>query len=224
MVQLGGAKEELNSTETQFLSSEYQRFGVHSHDDGIVHWHPTTSAATGNSATFGDFLDVYGVTLTNDELIFPPDQLTDPQGLTHQAEYIEGETKCGDEDGKLVLAKWDNFTDTGSPTIYTASFDDVVIREDAAVFVVAFIPESQDPEDIEMPPWAPELPELGAADGGTQPQDGNVDGDGNFVPNPITPSSDTTGTDSSVPAGSTPDTAVPGSSTPADEAPATTLG
>ena len=130
---------------------------MHSHDDGVVHWHPTTSAATGHNATLGVFLDVYDVTLTDDELKFPDDQL-------NGAEYIEGETKCGDEDGKLAVAVWNNFTDTGDPTIYTSDFDKIRIDRNSMVIVVAYLPESEDPRDIEMPPWAAELPALGALD------------------------------------------------------------
>lgn len=223
--QVTGAAEEQSADGSQLLNVEYQRLGVHSHDDGIIHWHAFTSAATGSSAEFGDFLDVYGIELTNDELTFPPAQLGG-------GKYVEGETKCGDEDGKLVVAKWDNFTDTGAPTIYTAAFDDIKISEDAAVYVVAFIPESEDPEDIVMPPWAPQLPELGAADGGTQPEGGSVDSEGNFIPNPVPAGTEApTGTDpagSTVPAasspGSAPASSVPGSTTPADEATTTTLG
>jgi hypothetical protein len=157
---LQGAKEERDANQ-QLVSVEYLRTGVHSHDDGVIHWHAFTSAATGANATLGTFLDVYGVDLSNDELHFPDDQ----QG---GASFVEGETMCGDEDGKLVVAVWDNFTDTGDPTIYTAAFNDIRIDQDSMVIVVAYIPENVDArEAVTMPPWAAELPALGAVDGGT---------------------------------------------------------
>lgn len=157
--QLQGAKEERDASD-QLVSTEYLRTGVHSHDDGVIHWHAFTSAATGRNATLGTFLDVYGVDLTDDALRFPDDQLGG-------ADYVEGETKCGEEDGKLVVAVWDNFTDTGDPTIYTAAFDSIRIDQDAMVIVVAYVPDDADArEAVSMPPWAPELPALGALDGG----------------------------------------------------------
>jgi hypothetical protein len=173
---LTGNKEETDAS-GQLVSSQYLRTGVHSHDDGIIHWHPTTSAATGHNATLGVFLDVYDVTLTDDELKFPEDQLGG-------AEYIEGETKCDDEDGKLAVAVWNNFTDTGDPTIYTSDFDDIRIDRNSMVIVVAFIPESADPRDIEMPPWAAELPSLGALD--QAPSDVASDGSTPLPPEPTT--------------------------------------
>ena len=104
---LQGAKEERDAND-QLVSVEYLRTGVHSHDDGVIHWHAFTSASTGANATLGTFLGVYDVDLRNDELHFPDDQLDG-------ASFVEGETTCGDEDGKLVVAVWDNFTDTGDP-------------------------------------------------------------------------------------------------------------
>lgn len=206
MQQVTGAKEEAGS-DGRPLSTEFLRLGVHSHDDGIVHWHPTTSAATGRSARLGDFLDVYGIEVSDDELTFPPDQLGGK-------EYVEGETKCGDEDGELVVAKWDNFTDTGAGQIYFSGFDDIRIDEDAAVYVVGFIPESEDPEDIVMPPWAPDLPELGQADQQTQPEDVVEDDEGNLVPAPVG-TGDAPDATGDVVGSTTPDSSPTGSTTPA---------
>jgi len=182
---LTGNKDETDAS-GQLLSSRYLRTGVHSHDDGVVHWHPTTSAATGHNATLGVFLDVYEVTLTDEELKFPDDQL-------NGAEYIEGETKCGEEDGKLAVAVWNNFTDTGDPTIYTSDFDKIRIDRNSMVIVVAYLPESEDPRDIEMPPWAAELPALGALDQAPT----------NVAPDGSTPLAPEATTDGSAPAATT---------------------
>ena len=54
--------------------NQYQRTGIHSHDDGLIHWHPFSSAAVGSNATLGVFLDTYGVELTNSKLTFPESQ------------------------------------------------------------------------------------------------------------------------------------------------------
>ncbi len=42
-------------------SPEY--IGVHSHDDGMIHWHPFSSRAVGENAQLKVFLDSYGVKL-----------------------------------------------------------------------------------------------------------------------------------------------------------------
>jgi hypothetical protein len=207
---LTGNKEETDAA-GQLVSSEYLRTGVHSHDDGVVHWHPTTSAATGHNATLGVFLDVYQVGLSDTELSFPDDQLGG-------AEYVEGETKCGDEDGRLAVAVWNNFTDTGEPTVYTADFDSIRVDRNSMVMVVAYLPESEDPRDIEMPPWAADLPALGALDQAPT----NVAPDGST---PLAPSA-TTATDSSTPgAGSAPaGSEAPGATPEATAAPPTSAG
>ncbi|MDQ3468166.1 MAG: hypothetical protein M3487_00090, partial [Actinomycetota bacterium] len=65
-------------------------------------------------------------------------------------------------------------TDEGSGTVYTANFNDIRVDSNSMVLVIAFIPDSEDPRDIQMPPWAAQLPELGAAD--TPPADIGPDG------------------------------------------------
>ena len=57
---LQGNKEEQDSA-GQLLSEGFRRTGIHSHDDGVIHWHPYSSEATGRNAKLGVFLDVYGV-------------------------------------------------------------------------------------------------------------------------------------------------------------------
>jgi hypothetical protein len=206
MQQVTGAKEERDANQ-QLLSTEYLATGVHSHDDGVIHWHAFGSRSSGRNAKLGVFLDVYGIELDDDSLIFPPDQLGG-------AEYIEGETKCGDEDGTLAVVVWNNFSDTDNGRIYTAGFDDIRVDRDGMVFVIAFIPDSQDPRDIEMPPWAPDLPSLGAVDQANTGQEDFLPG--SSVPGASAPADSTPGTGSSV-------TEAPGTTAPA-EAPPTTTG
>ncbi len=200
---LSGAKEETDAT-GRLISTKYLRTGVHSHDDGVIHWHATTSAATGHNADLGVFLDVYDVSLSNDALRFPDDQLGGK-------EYVEGETKCivdgKEQDGTLAVAVWDNFTDTGDPTVYTSDFKNIRIDQNSMVIVIAFIPESLDPRDIEMPPWAADLPALGAIDSGALPADIGPDGSTPLAPVGTTPdgsSPDGTATEATT-AGSAPD-------------------
>jgi hypothetical protein len=133
---------------------EFQRTGIHSHDDGVIHWHPFGAAAVGKRAKLGVFLDVYGVELDNDALRFPDDQLGGE-------EYVEGETECDNEDAELQVVVWDSYTDTDDGTTYIANFDNIRVSKNSMVFAIAFVPRDT---DIPMPPWAADLVALGAAD------------------------------------------------------------
>ena len=141
------------------------RTGIHSHDDGVVHWHPFTSASVGKRAKLSIFLDVYGVELTNDKLTFPADQRAQLPYQTDTGVFEEGETQCDidgeKKDGELKVIVWNNFSDTDDGTTYVADFDNIRVADDAMVFSIAFVPAGT---DVGMPPWAANLPELGGAD------------------------------------------------------------
>jgi hypothetical protein len=179
--QLAGNLEEANTPG----SLRFARTGVHSHDDGVIHWHPFTSSAVGKRAKLGLFLEMYGVELTNDSLKFPADQLGGK-------EYIEGETKCGDKDAELQVVVWDSFTDTDDGTTYIANFDNIPISNNGMVFSIAFVPRDT---DIPMPPWAADLVALGAADTNqTQPQGTLAPGDTSVTDGTVTDGTVTNGT------------------------------
>jgi hypothetical protein len=147
---------------------EFQRTGIHSHDDGVIHWHPFGAAAVGKRAKLGVFLDVYGVELDNDALRFPDDQLGGE-------EYVEDETKCDNDSAELQVVVWDSYTDTDDGTTYIANFDNIRITKNSMVMVIAFVPRDT---DIPMPPWAADLVALGAADEGqVRPTDSTFPGD-----------------------------------------------
>ncbi|CAN5646109.1 hypothetical protein BH18ACT3_BH18ACT3_16380 [soil metagenome] len=193
--QLTGAKEE-EDTAGQLVSDEFLATGVHSHDDGVIHWHAFTSRATGRNADLGVFLDVYGVDLSDSELRFPDDQLS---GAT----YKEDDTKCGDQDGSLRVQAWDSYQNTGEGITYTANFNDIRMTKNSMVYTIAF---AADDVVLPMPPEAQNLPALGAADSG-----GTED-----------PAAATTG--SSAPASTAPGSTAPVSTAPASSAPPGTTG
>ena len=151
--QLAGNLEDVNSA-GQLINTSFQQTGIHSHDDGVIHWHPFGAAAVGKRAKLGLFLDNYGVELDNEALRFPDDQLGGE-------EYVEGETKCVDEDAELQVVVWDSYTDTDDGTTYIANFDNIRVSKNSMVFAIAFVPRDT---DIPMPPWAADLVALGAAD------------------------------------------------------------
>jgi hypothetical protein len=201
--------------------------GVHSHDDGVIHWHPYSSRSTGTNAKLGLFLDNYGVELTKDKLQFPPDQ----QG---GATYEVGETKCtvdGEEkDAVIKVVVYDPYNDVNSGQTYVTDFDDIPIKNGTSIAIV-FAPKDTNPG---LPPTADQLPELGAVDGGdplppgvTTPEGGvtvapspegsTVPGDSTVPGETTVPSDSTVAGDSTVPADST---AAPASTT-ASSAPTT---
>lgn len=191
---LDGALEEQLTT-GGFVNQDYQRTGIHSHDDGIMHWHPFTSAAVGQRAKLGLFLENYGVELTNTELTFPEEQVTSASFPTWSDDGVfeEGETTCTvdgvEQDGELKVVVWNNFTDTDDGTTYIADFENIKLNQDQMVVSIAFVPKDT---SVGMPPWAANLPELSQIDMGQQlrPEDLVTD---DSLPDDlsVTPSSDT---------------------------------
>jgi hypothetical protein len=151
--------QEVRNAQGQLTSTNYLQTGVHSHDDGVIHWHPFTSRAVGRRAVVGVFLDVYEVEFTNDRLRFPDSQVVGPWGAG--PEFIPGETQCDGQDAELSMVVWGSFEDTGSGIRYIANFENVRIQNDGMVFAFVFAPRN---EPVPMPPWAPNLPALGAVD------------------------------------------------------------
>ena len=153
--QLNGNLEERDSR-GQFTNIPFKQSGVHSHEDGVIHWHPYTSRAVGKNATLGVFLDSYEVEVTNDAIKFPPQNI-----LGGQAEWIEGETQCDGKDAEVSVRVWDSFSDTDAGQRYIANVDKIHIDHDGMVFGIYF---TNDDAPQTMPPWASELPTLGALD------------------------------------------------------------
>jgi hypothetical protein len=184
-IQVAGDAEERDAN-GGFLNTDFARTGIHSHNDGIIHWHPNSRAAVGRNATFDVFLDVYDVEVNADGMQWPDSQQAQLSAVFgdkyEDGEFVTTETTCtvdGEEvPGAIQVVAWDNFTDTDDGTTYIAAFNSIRVDQDAMVFVVAFVP---DDTNIEMPPWAPDLPTLGAADGGQELPDGELFG-GTTVP------------------------------------------
>ncbi|MBV1893225.1 MAG: hypothetical protein KUG57_04200 [Ilumatobacteraceae bacterium] len=161
--QLQGNAEERDSS--GFTNKEFERTGVHSHEDGLIHWHAYSTAAVGRRAILGVFLDVYGVDLTNNKLVFPSEQRAFLPYENETGVFEGGETTCvidgKEEKGEIKVVVWENYTDTDSGTTYIADYNNIRLDSDAKVVAIAFVP---DDTDVSMPPWAPDLPELGQID------------------------------------------------------------
>jgi hypothetical protein len=194
---LAGTLEEQDAT-GNLVSKNFQRTGVHSHGDGVMHWHPYSGAATGTNARLKVFLKNYDISLSNDKLQLPASQ----GGQV----FEEGKTTCTingeNKTASLKLWVWDNYSTIGTadPAVYTTNMGDVRIDNDGMVFVIAFVPDDVDPV---APDYASRLPELGAKDGSgpvtpdTTSTGDSVAPDGSVVVGDTTPgagSADITGT------------------------------
>ena len=142
------------------VSQRFQRTGVHSHDDGVMHWHPSTGAATGTNAKLKVFLDNYEIKLSNDKVTLPASQ----GGQVFEEEKTTCKVDGTDKKASLKLWVWDNYSTIGTadPAVYTTNMGAVRLTADGMVFVLAFVPDDVDPV---APEYAARLPELGAADG-----------------------------------------------------------
>jgi hypothetical protein len=127
------------------------RVGIHTHGDGVIHIHPSSAAGAGENATLGTFLEGAGVTLTDTELTMG------------DKSWTEGDQKCGDEDGELVVAQWKDVQSSDEkPALIRRDFDSIRFREDGEGYTIAFVPEGT--TDIPKPASAAQLQALGAAD------------------------------------------------------------
>jgi hypothetical protein len=127
------------------------RVGIHTHGDGVIHIHPSSAAGAGENATLGTFLEGAGVTLTDSELTMG------------DKSWKEGDQKCGDEDGELVVAQWEDVQSSDEkPALIRRDFDSIRFREDGEGYTIAFVPEGT--TDIPKPASAAQLQALGAAD------------------------------------------------------------
>ncbi len=168
-VQLAGDGEEVNAN-GQPLNTAYASTGIHSHNDGLIHWHPFSSASVGRRADLGVFLNVYDVDLSDDVLQFPEEQRAQlPAAFQEDGRFEDGETTCPGPDGEdgetgqLQVVRWDNITDTGSGTTFIAGFDGIGLNQDAMAVVVAFVPDGT---DIVKPPWNDDFAENVSNDAG----------------------------------------------------------
>jgi hypothetical protein len=172
---LQGAAEETEidpATGQEVLTNrDFRDTGIHSHSDGVIHWHANSLRAAGNRAKLGVFLDVYDVEVDDDSLTIPPSQ---GGGAT----YSESETKCGDLDAQLRMRVWDNYSDQGVFQDYITDFREIRMK-DGMVIVLAMVPKDA---DIPFPAYACGLREIGASDGGDLVTTTTVGGATSLVP------------------------------------------
>jgi hypothetical protein len=129
------------------------RFGIHTHDDGLIHIHPRSSAATGERASLQVFFDEVGLEVTPDELSVPG-----------RDTLRSGEDDCDGEPGVVQVKVWDGPGDTEGRLLE----DDIASHrpDDGSIITFAFLPEGA---DIPQPSLAANLQDPTAAERGEVP-------------------------------------------------------
>jgi hypothetical protein len=128
--------------------------GIHTHEDGVIHIHPFSSAVTGNDANFGEFADFVGIELSDDGFTLPDGR-----------EFKDGQ-KCGDQEGRVVLARWPADAPDADPELIEDDFGDVRFLQDRGVITLAFLPEDA---DVPRPPSVAQLDQLSDVGPGAGP-------------------------------------------------------
>ncbi|MEO7398283.1 MAG: Hsp70 family protein, partial [Ilumatobacteraceae bacterium] len=158
---LVGDLESSDALNSEFVRKKYASTGVHSHYDGVIHWHATSGDATGDRARLEVYLDNYGVIVSETTLTMSDEQ----GGLV----FVEDESSCvidGEpQEARLTLWMWDELTlASGAPTATrTTDIDDARLSNDGMIFTLAFVPNGTQPQ---APPWSDKVPEFGAVDAG----------------------------------------------------------
>ena len=142
-----GTKEETSvdsQGNTVCLNDKFRILGIHSHGDGIIHYHPYSTKSSGNRAKLGVFLDVYDIKLTDTELVMPADQGGD--------KWSTDDFKCDGKDTQLDRQGLGSLQRHGRRYHdVVTDFNNIRITNDGMVFVVAFVPKGA---DIPQPDWA----------------------------------------------------------------------
>lgn len=116
--------------------------GIHTHDDGLIHIHPTSANAAGENATFGVFAEEVGIDLGDGEF-------TLADGTT----YANGDD-CDGTEGEVRLVKWAAGDFEGQPELITSDFAGARFLGDGEAWVLVFAPAD---EEIPLPPNLVEL-------------------------------------------------------------------
>jgi len=168
--------------------------GIHSHQDGIIHIHPFSSAAAGEKATIGKFYETVGMQVSDGKLVTADGSV-----------YESGTTTCPDgQVGKLVLVEWQSADDpAATPKVITKDIADTRFVNDRMVFTLAFVPEDKI-ADIPKPESIPNLDNLSDVQG-SQSTVATLPGDGSSttVADGSTPTTTAEGATSTTTAGAT---------------------
>lgn len=115
--------------------------GNHSHQDGLIHIHPSSPAGAGVNATFGNFVEAMGAELS-DEAYVP--------GPGESPGVLSEEEGCDGEPALLQLAYWEDAFGDEPPVIVTENLADFRLEhESLGAITLALLPEGA---DVPKPP------------------------------------------------------------------------
>jgi hypothetical protein len=120
--------------------------GIHTHGDGLIHIHPFNEDAAHEHAVLGRFLDVVGAEVVDGVLTLADGGALDP---------ADG---CDGRPAELVVARWDDASDTSPEVDEVEAPDDLTgvrLDADGAVLAVAVVPRGTVPD---LPASARTLP------------------------------------------------------------------
>jgi hypothetical protein len=126
-------------------------FGIHTHQDYLMHMHPVSSRVTGDGANLGVFMNETGTELSD-------------TSLSGAGIDVENGDDCGGEEGTLKLLTWENGSQA-EPTVITEGFEDYA-PADGSIWVLAF---TADGTEVPLPPGAINLADPTAAEEGREP-------------------------------------------------------
>lgn len=109
------------------VDTQGNALGIHSHADGLIHVHPTSSAATGEEGTLGVFADEVALELSANGFAVPGGP-----------ERQEGDD-CDGEPGEVYALEWEG-PDDPDPTVIEGDPRDIHVQE-GDVIAVVFGPE-----------------------------------------------------------------------------------
>ena len=126
-------------------------FGIHTHQDYLMHMHPISSRVTGENANIEVFANEVGL------------ELSDTSIKGSGIDKSNGD-ECGDEKGTLKLLVWDDPSQAEPEVITEDSANHA--PADSSIWVLAFTAEGT---EVPLPPGAINLGDPTAAEEGRQP-------------------------------------------------------
>ncbi len=160
------------------------KLGIHTHGDGVIHIHPFVTRAAGKGATLGRFFEQVGMKVTDTSIRMPNKKI-----------YKEGKTSCNGKPGEVRVAFWKvglKASGEKPDKIYTTELSNARFLGNYEAFTLSFLPKGA---TASAPSAAPNLLELGAADGGgtggvtpsSQVNSGSQPSSSSPPPNSVTP-------------------------------------
>lgn len=115
--------------------------GNHSHQDGLIHIHPSSPAGAGPNATLGNFVDAMGAELSDDAYIPGPGE---------SSTVLSEKEGCDGEPAVLQLAYWEEAFGDEPPVVITEDLAGLKLEhESLGAITLALLPEGA---EIPKPP------------------------------------------------------------------------